>query len=110
MDRQRRRNERRKLARGIASEGQSLEAAEEQPKTKKALPGGIAKYRKEISFWLHHYMLLFCKSEDANIPFFKDMSREERNKWIQEYVDVSEFRTQLEEYLKEEELKRESKE
>ena len=55
-------------------------------------------------------MLLFCKSEDANIPFFKDMPREERNKWIQEYVDVSEFRTQLEEYLKEEELKRENKE
>ena len=110
MDRQRRRNERRKLARGIASEVQSLEVAEEQPKKKKSLPGFIAKYRKEISFWLHHYMLLFCKSEGANIPFFKDMPREERNKWIQEYVDVSEFRTQLEEYLKEEELKRENKE
>ena len=78
-------------------------------KKRKSLPGFLAKYRKELDVWLWHYMNLFCKAENENIPYFKEMTREERNKAIQEYVDVSEFRQQLREYLKEEELKQESK-
>ena len=105
VDRQRRREERRKLRNG-AKDANVQNELPEIPKKKKSLPGFLAKYRKEIDIWLRHYMTLFCNAEDANIPYFKEMSREERNKVIQEYVDVSEFRTQLDEYLKEEELKR----
>ena len=81
----------------------TVQKAEE--KKKKSLPGFLAKYRHQIHEWLHHYMALFCKAEDEQIPYFKDMTREERNKAIQEYVDISEFKTMLEEYLKEENAK-----
>ena len=80
----------------------TVQNAEE--KKKKSLPGFLAKYRHEIDVWLHHYMILFCKAEDEQISYFKEMTREQRNKAIQEYVDVSEFKSMLEAYLKEEEL------
>ena len=104
VDRQRRREERRKLRNGAKDTNVQNELPE-IPKKKKSLPGFLAKYRKEIDIWLRHYMTLFCKAEDEQIPYFKDMTREERNKAIQEYVDVSEFKTMLEEYLKEEKAK-----
>lgn len=73
-------------------------------KKKKSLPGYIAKYRHEIHEWLRHYMTLICKADDAGVPYIRNMTRDERNDFIQEYVDISEFLTGLDEYLEEEKL------
>ena len=41
------------------------------------------------------FMRLMNMADDAGLPFIKQMSREQRNKFLQEYVDVSEFRKEL---------------
>ena len=93
-DRQRRRQERRN----------AKKAAETVPaeKKRKSLPGFLAKRRHEIKEWLRHYMTLICKSDDFGVPYVRNMARDRRNALIQEYVNVSEFLTALEDYLEEE--------
>ena len=98
-DRQRRRQERRE-ARGTPTETVPTE------KKKKSLPGFLAKYRHELKEWLRHYMTLICKSDDFGVPYVRNMTRDQRNEFIQEYVDVSEFLTALGEYLDEEAARR----
>lgn len=50
-------------------------------------------------------MTLICKADDAGVSYVKNMTRDERNDLIQEYVDVSEFRQGLDDYLKQEDSK-----
>ena len=47
-------------------------------------------------------MILIVKADDAQIPWLKEMPREDRNNLIDEYVEVSNFKDQLDEYLKNE--------
>lgn len=101
-ERQRRRAERRQARHDAAV---PPEKSDPEAKRRKSLPGYLAKHRKEISAWLRHYMTLICKADDAGVPYVKDMTRDERNDLIQEYVDVSEFRLKLDEYLKAEDEK-----
>ena len=100
-DRQRRRAERRIKREETANPGEIPSL----PRKRKSLPGYMAKYRREISLWLRHYMTLICKADDAGLSCVKDMSRDERNRMIQEYIDVSEFKNGLDGYLKEEDEK-----
>ena len=101
-ERQRRRAERRQERHDAA-----IPKPRPDPETKrrKSLPGYLAKHRREISAWLRHYMTLICKADDAGVSYVRNMTRDERNDLIQEYVDVSEFRSKLDEYLKEEDEK-----
>ena len=98
-DRQRRRQERRE-AKKTPTETVPTE------KKKKSLPGFLAKHRHELKEWLRHYMTLICKSDDFGVPYVRNMTRDQRNEFIQEYVDVSEFLTALGEYLDEEAARR----
>ena len=101
-DRQRRRQERREARK--ASVGTPMEAVPTEKK-KKSLPGFLAKHRHELKEWLRHYMALICKSDDFGVPYVRDMTRDQRNNLVQEYVDVAEFLTALGEYLAEETAK-----
>lgn len=104
VERQKRREERRKERESKKNGAVKAEPAAEVKK-KKSLPGYVAKYRHEIHEWLRHYMTLICKADDAGVPYVKNMTRNERNDFIQEYVDISEFLTGLDEYLEEEKEK-----
>lgn len=33
-------------------------------------------------------MTLICKSDDFGVPYVRNMARDQRNEFIQEYVDV----------------------
>ena len=101
-ERQRRREERRTAR--LKSPAVS-DPGEAETKKRKSLPGFLAKYRRELSEWLWHYMILIVKAEDAGIPYIREMPRERRDKLVQEYVDVAEFRMALDQYLKEEAVK-----
>ena len=101
-ERQRRRAERRQARHDAAV---PPEKPDPETKRRKSLPGYLAKHRREISTWLKHYMTLICKADDEGVPYVRDMTRDERNGLIQEYVDVSEFRQGLDDYLKEEDSK-----
>jgi len=101
-ERQRRRAERRQIRHDAAA---PKPKPDPEAKRRKSLPGYLAKYRREISAWLRHYMTLICKADDAGVSYVRNMTRDERNDLIQEYVDVSEFRSRLDDYLKEEDLK-----
>lgn len=101
-DRQRRRQERREARK--ASAGTPMETVPTEKK-KKSLPGFLAKHRHELKEWLRHYMALICKSDDFGVPYVRDMTRDQRNNLVQEYVDVAEFLTALGEYLAEETAK-----
>lgn len=100
IERQKRREERRRSRQKLVE----LQSQVEPTKKRKSLPGFLGKHRHEISQWLRHYMLLIVKADDAQIPWLKEMPREERNKLINEYVEVSTFRTELDSYLEDEEL------
>ena len=109
-DRQRRRQERREARRKPTetttetSVGTPMETVLIEKK-KKSLPGFLAKHRHELKEWLRHYMTLICKSDDFGVPYVRDMTRDQRNNLVQEYVDVAEFLTALGEYLAEETAK-----
>lgn len=75
-ERQRRRAERRQARHDAAV---PPEKPDPETKRRKSLPGYLAKYRKEISEWLRHYMTLICKADDEGVPYVRDMTRDERN-------------------------------
>lgn len=66
------------------------------------MPGFLGKHKHEILLWMKDFMRLMNLADDAGLPFIKQMSREQRNKFLQEYVDVSEFRMELERRLADE--------
>lgn len=63
----------------------------QQVKKSKSLPGFLAKHSAEICSWLHAYLTLRMRSDDAGIEWIREMSAEERKAWIDEHVAVSEF-------------------
>lgn len=58
---------------------------------KKSLPGFLAKNVDLICKWLKDYSILFQAADDAQIQYFKSMSREKRNQLIDDYVKIHEF-------------------
>ena len=65
--------------------------ANAQLKVKKSLPGFLAKHVDLLYRWLSDYCLLFQRADDAQIPYFKDMSRDRRNQLIDDYVKIRFF-------------------
>ena len=65
--------------------------------SKKSLPGFLAKNTDAIIQWLKDYQTLFVMADDYGIQSLDRLSDEKRHLLVQNYVDVGEFITTLEE-------------
>ena len=68
-------------------------------RTKKSLPGFLAKNAENIVKWLGAYCTLFCRADDYGIDRLDLYSPEQRRELVQMYVDISEFRQIIQEML-----------
>ena len=68
-------------------------------KTKKSLPGFLAKNAENILKWLGAYCTLFCRADDYGIDKLDRYSPEQRKDLVQMYVDISDFRQIVREML-----------
>lgn len=100
-DRQERKAERRKAK----AEQQLRKPEKKKPVkarlSKKSLPGFLAKNVNAIIQWLKDYETLFVLADDYGIQRLDRMPKEKRDMLFQNYIDVSDFITVLQEIVQE---------
>lgn len=75
--------------------------------SRKSLPGFMAKNAKAVLQWLKDYMLLFILADDYGISRMDRIPEERRRALVQNYVDVGDFTSMLQDILAETEVKAE---